>query len=132
MDLEQEAIRSRRNLEEVDDVFHRVGHHACCQHDQVSRDFDFFAPGQIVAHLDQYRLRFAVRRGTGGEGRFRGGDGLVRELLFLEPGSLSVLTQHREVAPYGLAGGKAGTCGAQRIERAGGEIRLLGSIRHVM
>jgi 5-oxoprolinase (ATP-hydrolysing) len=64
--------------------------------------------------------RFAVRRGSGGDGRYRGGDGIVRELVFLEPASLSVLTQHRRVPPYGLAGGKVGACGRQRIVRASG------------
>jgi 5-oxoprolinase (ATP-hydrolysing) len=72
--------------------------------------------------------RFAVRRGSGGNGRHRGGDGLVRELAFLEPASVSVLTQHRRVPPYGLAGGEAGACGRQRILRAGGDEVDLGPV----
>ncbi len=64
--------------------------------------------------------RFAVRRGSGGAGRFPGGDGVVRELRFLGPASLSILSQHRVEAPYGVAGGEPGRRGRQRLERAGG------------
>ena len=72
--------------------------------------------------------RFAVRHGSGGAGRYYGGDGLIRELRFLEPASLSVLTQHRQVAPYGLDGGEPGAKGRQRVLRASGEVVHLGSI----
>ena len=72
--------------------------------------------------------RFAVRQGSGGGGRYGGGDGLIRELLFLEPASLSVLTQHRRVAPYGLDGGEPGLVGRQQVLRASGEITHLGGI----
>jgi 5-oxoprolinase (ATP-hydrolysing) len=66
--------------------------------------------------------RFAVRRGSGGAGLFRGGDGAVRELTFLEPVRLSILGQHRVERPYGLAGGGPGAPGRQRVVRASGEI----------
>ncbi len=66
--------------------------------------------------------RFAVRRGSGGGGRHRGGDGAVRELTFLEPVSVSLLGQHRRERPFGLEGGEAGQPGRQRLERAGGEV----------
>jgi 5-oxoprolinase (ATP-hydrolysing) len=69
--------------------------------------------------------RFAVRRGSGGAGRFRGGDGVVRILRFLEPMSLSVLTQHRVERPFGLHGGESGLAGTQRVERADGTIQQL-------
>jgi len=55
--------------------------------------------------------RYAVRRGSGGEGRYRGGDGLVREYEFLEPTVVSLLTERRRHAPWGLAGGKAAASG---------------------
>jgi 5-oxoprolinase (ATP-hydrolysing) len=73
-------------------------------------------------------VRFALRRGSGGAGRHRGGDGLVREILFLEPASLSVLTQHRVEAPYGHDGGEPGRRGRQRIVRATGEEDTLGPV----
>jgi 5-oxoprolinase (ATP-hydrolysing) len=64
--------------------------------------------------------RFAVRRGSGGAGRQPGGDGVVRELTFLEPMSLSILSQHRERGPHGMAGGEPGSPGRQRLLRASG------------
>jgi 5-oxoprolinase (ATP-hydrolysing) len=69
--------------------------------------------------------RFAVRRGSGGAGRFRGGDGIVRELSFLAPMSLSILSQHRREGPYGLEGGSAGRPGRQRLVRADGGLEEL-------
>ncbi len=84
---------------------------------------------EILEHRYPVRvLRFAVRRGSGGAGRHRGGDGVVRELAFLEPVALSVISQHRSVAPYGLQGGQPGATGLQRVIRAGGETELLGAI----
>jgi 5-oxoprolinase (ATP-hydrolysing) len=77
---------------------------------------------EIIEHRYPVRLeRFAIRRGSGGAGRQRGGDGIHREIRFLEPMSLSVLTQHRAVAPYGLAGGETGATGRQRVVRASGD-----------
>ncbi|MEU3995820.1 hydantoinase B/oxoprolinase family protein [Streptomyces fungicidicus] len=71
---------------------------------------------------------FAVRRGSGGPGRWRGGDGAVRRIRFLEPMTVSTLSQHRRVPPYGMAGGGSGATGAHRIERADGTVsRLAGS-----
>ena len=64
--------------------------------------------------------RFAVRRGSGGAGRWRGGDGAVRELLFLAPLSLSVLGQHRVERPYGVAGAEPGATARVVLERADG------------
>ncbi|MEX2352420.1 MAG: hydantoinase B/oxoprolinase family protein [Balneolaceae bacterium] len=68
---------------------------------------------------------FAIRRGSGGRGRWRGGNGVVREITFLEPVSLSVLGQHRTLPPYGMEGGEPGACGEWYIRLAsGGEKRL--------
>jgi len=62
------------------------------------------------------RLRqFAIRRGSGGGGTHRGGDGVVREIEFLEPLTISLLTQHRVQAPYGLGKGAPGLCGRQTL-----------------
>jgi 5-oxoprolinase (ATP-hydrolysing) len=52
----------------------------------------------------------------------------VRELLFLEPMSLSILSQHRIERPYGMEGGEAGQPGRQRVVRASGEVVELGAI----
>jgi N-methylhydantoinase B len=54
---------------------------------------------------------YRIRRGSGGSGRFRGGDGLIREYEFLEPAHISLLTERRSFRPYGLKGGKPGMAG---------------------
>jgi 5-oxoprolinase (ATP-hydrolysing) len=71
--------------------------------------------------------RFAIRRGTGGKGRFRGGDGAVRRIRFLEGMTVAILSGHRVVPPPGLAGGGAGTPGRTRILRADGTVEELRS-----
>lgn len=65
---------------------------------------------------------YAIRRGSGGAGRWRGGDGGVRRLRFLEPMTVSMLSGHRRVPPYGMAGGQPGALGSNRIERADGTV----------
>ncbi|MFJ4805109.1 hydantoinase B/oxoprolinase family protein [Streptomyces murinus] len=69
---------------------------------------------------------FAVRHGSGGTGTWRGGDGAVRRIRFLEPMTVSTLSQHRRVPPYGMAGGAPGALGANRVERADGGVTDLG------
>ena len=68
---------------------------------------------------------YAIRRGSGGEGRWRGGDGGTRRLRFLEPMTVSLLTGHRRVPPYGMAGGSPGGLGANSVERADGAVEQL-------
>ncbi|MEV8319654.1 hydantoinase B/oxoprolinase family protein [Streptomyces sp. NPDC059900] len=68
---------------------------------------------------------FAVRGGSGGTGRWRGGDGAVRRIRFREPMTVSTLSQHRRVAPYGMAGGGPGALGTGRVERADGRVQTL-------
>ncbi|WP_031525033.1 hydantoinase B/oxoprolinase family protein [Streptomyces sp. NRRL F-5123] len=68
---------------------------------------------------------FAVREGSGGAGRWRGGDGAVRRIRFLEPMTVSTLASHRRVPPYGMAGGLPGAPGAGRVERADGTVSAL-------
>jgi 5-oxoprolinase (ATP-hydrolysing) len=63
---------------------------------------------------------FAIRRGSGGAGRFPGGDGAVRRLRFLEAMTATILSSHRITDPYGLAGGSAGARGRNTLLRADG------------
>ncbi|TJZ44007.1 5-oxoprolinase [Streptomyces piniterrae] len=63
---------------------------------------------------------FAIRDGSGGTGRWHGGCGAERRLRFLEPMTIALLTNHRRVPPYGMAGGAPGTLGANFIDRADG------------
>jgi 5-oxoprolinase (ATP-hydrolysing) len=69
---------------------------------------------------------FAIRRGSGGEGKWRGGDGAVRRVRFLESMIAGILSSHRRIEPYGLAGGAVGAVGRNWIERADGAREELG------
>ena len=73
---------------------------------------------------------FGVNRGSGGAGRWRGGDGTLRRIRFLERMELTVLSQHRIVAPYGMAGGEPGRCGRNWVERADGVVHEMSGQDH--
>ena len=72
--------------------------------------------------------RFAVRKNSGGQGESTGGNGIVREMVFTEPVSLSLLTQNRTQGPYGLNGGQAGHPGEQYLAKRNGEEIELASV----
>ena len=74
---------------------------------------------------------YAIRAGSGGEGAFRGGDGGVRRVRFLEPMSASILSNGRARGSFGMAGGGAGAPGVNRVERADGRVETLGHIGSV-
>ncbi len=65
---------------------------------------------------------FEIRRGSGGHGRHRGGDGTRRRVRFGEAMELNVISGHRRVRPYGLAGGGPGAAGINRVVRADGSV----------
>jgi N-methylhydantoinase B len=69
-------------------------------------------------------VRYAIRRGSGGDGRYRGGDGVVREIELLADARVSILSDRRRHAPYGLAGGGAGARGRNWVV-SNGETRAL-------
>lgn len=64
--------------------------------------------------------RFQLRRGSGGRGRWVGGDGLERQIRFLAPMTVALLSGSRRIAPFGLAGGEAGSLGVTWLSEAGG------------
>ena len=64
--------------------------------------------------------RFAIRRGSGGRGRWHGGDGAIRRVRFLEAMTAAILSGHRRVPPFGMAGGAPGALGRNWVERADG------------
>ena len=66
--------------------------------------------------------RYAVRPGSGGGGRWRGGNGGRREIRFLQPMTVTTLASHRRVPPYGMAGGSPGALGRHWLERADGTV----------
>ncbi|MGE4335610.1 MAG: hydantoinase B/oxoprolinase family protein [Pigmentiphaga sp.] len=69
---------------------------------------------------------YAIRQGSGGGGRWRGGDGGVRRLRFLAPMTVSILSNNRVHAPFGLHGGQPGERGRNAVERAAGGVDELG------
>jgi 5-oxoprolinase (ATP-hydrolysing) len=71
---------------------------------------------------------YAIREGSGGAGRWRGGDGGVRRLEFLEPMTASVLSNGRIYPAFGAAGGQPGALGINRVVRVDGRVEDLGHI----
>jgi 5-oxoprolinase (ATP-hydrolysing) len=103
---------------------------------------DFDGTAVVQTHMTNSRLtdpeiletrfpvlvdEFAVRRGTGGCGRHRGGDGARRQIRFLEAMSAGILSNRRVVPPFGLAGGGSGAPGRNRVLRADGRSEELAS-----
>ena len=78
---------------------------------------------EVIERRYPVRLQeFSIRRGSGGAGRRRGGDGIVRRLEFLKPLSVSLLTERREkYSPFGLEGGEPGAIGLNRLRKVGAE-----------
>ncbi|CDQ65403.1 unnamed protein product [Oncorhynchus mykiss] len=70
---------------------------------------------------------FSLRPGSGGAGEYRGGDGVIRKLLFRNKVVLSVLTERRSTRPYGLHGGDCGASGLNQLHRADGRVLNLGA-----
>ena len=68
---------------------------------------------------------FSLRPGSGGRGRYNGGDGVIRKLRFLEPMTVTLLTSHRETEPYGLDGGEAGLRGENSVIYSDGTEKML-------
>jgi 5-oxoprolinase (ATP-hydrolysing) len=79
---------------------------------------------RFPVRLDAYE----IRRGSGGTGRWKGGDGGVRRVRFLEPMTASILSNGRTVPAFGADGGAPGARGSNRIERRDGQVETLGHI----
>jgi len=103
---------------------------------------DFDGTSAIHTHMTNSRLtdpeilewrypvrlrRFEIRRDSGGSGRHRGGDGVRREIEFLQPMTAAILSNHRRVAPFGVAGGAPGAVGRNRVQRRDGSVEDLGA-----
>jgi N-methylhydantoinase B/oxoprolinase/acetone carboxylase alpha subunit len=79
-------------------------------------------PIEAFEHAYPVRVtEYRVRRGSGGKGRHSGGDGIVREWEFLEPAEVTLLSERRQVGPYGLEGGHPGSCGATWLREFSGK-----------
>jgi N-methylhydantoinase B len=84
-------------------------------------------PSEVFEHVYPVRLRkYAVRRGTGGRGQFKGGDGIIREIELLAPTQVGLLGDRRKRGPYGLAGGQPGRPGKNTLMRGGKSQELSG------
>ncbi len=107
---------------------------------------DFDGTSVVQTHMTNSRLtdpeiletrfpvlleEFSIRRGSGGAGAQRGGDGATRRVRFLEAMTGSILSNRRMVPPFGLAGGEPGALGANRVERADGSMETLGATASV-
>ncbi len=78
---------------------------------------------RLPVRLDQ----FAIRSGSGGDGLYRGGDGVVRRMTFLEPVRANILANRRKVAPKGICGGGDAAAGRNWVERVDGSVEVLGA-----
>jgi N-methylhydantoinase B len=72
--------------------------------------------------------KYSLRRGSGGRGLHRGGDGIVRAYRFLDKARVSLLTDRRQRAPYGLAGGETGLRGINELVRNSRKKKLKGKV----
>lgn len=73
--------------------------------------------------------RYQLRGGSGGAGAAHGGDGLIREIAFEVATDVTLLTERRRHAPYGLQGGSAGQCGENSLTHNGTTTQLPGKVR---
>jgi N-methylhydantoinase B len=86
-------------------------------------------PIEALEYAYPFRVqRYEIRRGSGGAGRYRGGDGLCRDIQLLYDAQVTILSDRRKFAPYGLAGGEAGEAGRNLLVRAGKEQALPGKV----
>jgi len=77
--------------------------------------------------------KFEIRRNSGGTGQYNGGDGVIREIGFLEPRKVSIVSERRNIPPYGLSGGTAASCGSNILRKISGEeIDLGGKVERVI
>ncbi|MFQ5948531.1 MAG: hydantoinase B/oxoprolinase family protein [Acidimicrobiia bacterium] len=83
----------------------------------------------LETHYPVRVVAYRLRRGSGGRGAHRGGDGIVRELEFLAPATVSIIGERRRVPPWGLAGGEPGACGGDwLIQRGSAPERIPGKV----
>jgi 5-oxoprolinase (ATP-hydrolysing) len=97
------------------------GHHGCSAVHTHMTNSRLTDPEVLEWRFPVLLESFSIRHGSGGAGRYRGGDGVIRKLRFNQAMSLSLLTGHRQVAPYGLYGGQSGKAGENLLFKSTGE-----------
>ena len=100
---------------------------ACLGAQRHADAHDQHAEHAVEAFEHQFPVRvesYSVRRGSGGAGEHRGGDGIVRELRFLAPAEVTILSDRRQRGPWGLAGGQSGKPGRNTLVRRGRKTTL--------
>lgn len=106
------------------------GHGASAQHEGMSGRHSHMtnslnSPVEALEHSLPVRIEtYRLRRGSGGAGRHRGGDGILRAYRFLCPARCTVLADRHRIRPYGLAGGGSGKAGMVTLVRQGKARRL--------
>jgi N-methylhydantoinase B len=86
-------------------------------------------PVEALEFAYPFRVRrYGIRSGSGGDGRFRGGDGIFREIELLEDAKVTILSDRRQSGPYGLMGGESGRPGRNVLVRDGEEKELPGKV----
>lgn len=87
---------------------------------------------EVLEHRFPVRIhKLAVRRNSGGKGKWNGGDGMIREYEFLEEVNLSLLSQRRASGPYGLKGGEPGKSGRHFLLKTNGSVLHLDGIANL-
>ena len=82
-------------------------------------------PAEAMEYAYPFRVRrYSLRHGSGGRGRFRGGDGVVREIELLTDAQVTILSDRRKTRPYGLEGGEAGAAGRTVLITSDGELEM--------
>ena len=71
---------------------------------------------------------FEIKSGSGGKGQHCGGEGVIRKVQFLENMTANIISSHRKVPPYGLAGGGSAQVGSNRVEHVDGSITQLSGV----
>ena len=90
---------------------------------------------EILEHrFREIRLEsFRIRHGSGGDGKNKGGDGVIREINFLEPRKVSIVSERRKIPPYGVSGGEPASCGSNLLRKVSGEeIDLGGKVERII
>jgi 5-oxoprolinase (ATP-hydrolysing) len=107
---------------------------------------DFDGASAVHTHMTNSRLtdpevlesrypvvlkRFELRTGSGGAGEHKGGEGVIREIEFVETMTAAILSNHRRIAPFGMSGGEPGKPGINRVRRADGRVEVLSATAEI-